>query len=157
MAITGPVPKDGEKRQRRNEPTFPPVELDERGDPAKAPKLPNARRYLAATKAWYATWASSPQASQFTGTDWLRLHMLAELVDGYFRADDPGLQQKLMGEIRLNEAKLGATPEDRLRLRWHFAMSKDAGERGEQAAASTRKPSRRRGDPRLKLVEEKTP
>jgi hypothetical protein len=147
MSITGPKPKEAEKRARRNAPAFPEVELPA-GAAIAAPKLPNARRFLAATRAWYATWASSPQAAQFTATDWQRLHMLAHLVDAYHR--EPCARD--LAEIRLNEAKLGATAEDRLRLRWRLAEQKGAEERDERAAASTKRPSRRRGDPRLKLV-----
>src|SRR4051794_19794756 len=79
-----------------------------------APALPGASDYSAATRRWYTTWAQSPQASQFTDTDWMRLHMLAPLVEQFFRAPT----KEVMAEIRLNEAKLGATPEDRQRLHW---------------------------------------
>jgi hypothetical protein len=147
MAIPGPSPKEGGKRERRNEPTFPAVELSiGAGGKVKAPVLPRARKYLPATRAWYTTWSRSPQASQFTTTDWLRLHMLAELVDAYFR--EPSA--RVLAEIRLNEAKLGATAEDRLRLRWRMAENIGAEERGEKAAGGTKK--RRKSDPRLKLV-----
>jgi hypothetical protein len=50
----------------------------------------------------------------FIATDWGRLRMLLEIVDLFYR--EPS--KELLGEIRLNEAKLGGTPEDRQRLRW---------------------------------------
>lgn len=79
--------------------------------PVEAPALPG--RWPAAVKNWYETWCSSPQAQTFTVTDWQRLHMLAPLVDRYFKMPD----KALMAEIRLNESLLGATHADRLRAR----------------------------------------
>ena len=144
MAGRGPAPKDPAKRERRN--AEPVTQLT--GDAkVAAPKLPGANKFLAATRAWYATWCSSLQAAQFLATDWQRLHMLAPLVDRYFREPDP----RLLGEIRLNEQKLGATAEDRLRLRWHLREAEREEERTQKKGA--RKSSRRRADPRLKLVE----
>lgn len=74
--------------------------------------------------------------------------MIAPLVDAFWAAEDPKVAKELLGEIRLNEAKLGATPEDRLRLRWRMAKTLSADEGGESAA----EPSPRRADPRLQLV-----
>lgn len=145
----GPTPKPDDKRERRNEPTFPAVEL-ERGAAVAAPRLPNARKLLARTKRWYATWAASPQAAQFLGTDWERLQMLALVVDDFFRATEPAARQRLLAEIRSQEAKLGGTPEDRLRLRWRLAEGKRDEDRADKAQA---KKKRNRTDPRLKLVE----
>jgi len=74
-------------------------------------------RFLAATRDWYADWSTSPQASRFTATDWRRLRMIAPLVDRYLRSS----AKDLAAEIRLQEALLGATAADRLRLRWKVA------------------------------------
>lgn len=106
------------------------------------------------TRAWWRSWVTSPQAPLFTVTDWMRLRLLALLVDAYVREPTPSR----LAEIRQTEAKYGATPEDRLRLRWRF---KDAGEPDdddlgvpEQPTSSRAKPKRKakRGDPRLALV-----
>jgi len=102
--------------------------------------LPGASRLSKATRAWYRTWARSPQALRFAATDWQRLHMLAGLVERYFA--DPS--KELMSEIRLNEAKLGATPEDRMRLRWRIVDQADK----QEEAARPRRRSRQRSDPR---------
>lgn len=72
------------------------------------------REYLPETRDWFSDWRSSPQVSLFTVTAWRRLLMLAPLVDEFHRSGD----SKLMAEIRQNEAKLGATPEDMQRLHW---------------------------------------
>ena len=109
MAGVGPPPKPPAQRRRRN--AVPPTKkLTE--PPPEYPPLPG--EHMPQTLAWYKTWATSPQASRFTPTDWQRLHMLASLVDLYSAAP----AKELMGEIRLNESLLGATEADRLRLRW---------------------------------------
>jgi hypothetical protein len=114
------------------------------GDPPAAGDVPGlAGSFSEETRRWYATWAGSPQASMFTGTDWQRLAMLAPLVDAYFAEPT----KELLGEIRLNEALLGATPVDRLRLRWKLP---DAGDGS--AVATPPRPARRTADPRLRAV-----
>lgn len=136
----GPAPKAERSRSRD---TAERMVLPHTG-PVGTPELPDADRFGARTLAWYDTWRTSPQASQFTATDWLRLHMLAPLVDSYFARPNT----KVLAEVRLNEAKLGATPEDRLRLRWDIvAMERSLAEEPARPSRSTRT------DPRLKLVE----
>lgn len=115
MAGRGPAPKPADKRARRNAGKAE-LEISSQARPANPPPLPGEANYLEETLAWYQTWATSPQATQFTATDWQRLHMLAPIVDDYFREPD----SKLLAEIRLNEERLGATPSDRQRLAWHI-------------------------------------
>ena len=103
------------------------------------PPLPGAEFYSARTIAWYEVWATSPQASRFVATDWQRLHMLAPLVEMYFVTPE----RQTLAEIRLNEAKLGATPEDRERLRWNIEEPDEP-----DADEPKRKRSRERKDPR---------
>jgi hypothetical protein len=144
MAARGPAPKDPEKRARRNA-TLPMTMLGT--TPVKAPPLPRSAKYLKATKDWYGAWKTSPQASQFSTTDWQRLHMLAPLVDLYFRSPS----KELFSEIRMTEANLGATVADRQRLRWTIpGRAEPAAD--EAPATPPRTPSRKRTDPRLRLV-----
>jgi hypothetical protein len=122
----GPIPKDSTQRRRRNiDARFD--ELPAEGYQGPFPSLPTSyfksvdndeshpfkRKYLAATRKWYLTWARSPQATLFTGTDWERLKMLAPLVDMYHREPRVGLAT----ELRLQESLLGATVTDRRRMR----------------------------------------
>ncbi len=146
------MPTDPSKRKRRNDPTIATTELVRTSKPARAPDLPKGMHPT--TRAWWRSWVTSPQAPLFTVTDWMRLRLLALLVDAYVREPTPSR----LAEIRQTEAKYGATPEDRLRLRWRF---KDAGEPDdddlgvpEQPTSSRAKPKRKakRGDPRLALV-----
>jgi hypothetical protein len=108
MAGKGPPPKQQRSRARDELPT---TQLPRKA--VRSPAMPPGR-WSAATKAWWKTWAESEQAGNFIGTDWQRLTMLVPLVDAYHQAPSPAL----MTELRMNESKLGATPEDRLRLRW---------------------------------------
>jgi hypothetical protein len=86
----------------------------------------------------------SPQAGLFLETDWLVMERLADLYDAFF-----GGATAVASEIRLCEAKLGFTPEDRQRLRWRLAQAKDepGAESGEAQMAGG--PT---VDPRLRFV-----
>jgi hypothetical protein len=137
--MPGPVPKDPAQRLRRNRETrvalpaagnesWPPLPLPPSGDP-----------WPDVVQAWYATWARSPQATQFTDTDWQRLHMLAPQVLDYWTTFD----RAALAEIRMNETMLGATVADRKRLAWDVAA--DDAPRAPAAPAASR--------PRLRAVD----
>lgn len=140
MAGRGPAPKDPEKRQRRNEDTIPTTELAPDAKPNRAPALPGARLLSAATRRWYRTWATSPQAVVFVATDWQRLHMLAPLVEAYFA--EP--KQTLLAEIRLNEQLLGATVVDRQRARMRITAEPSSGGAARRGPAGRSRPDPRR-------------
>lgn len=160
MGSRGVPPKDPSKRQRRNKP--PELEELPRRFDGEVPRLqrrPGGGRWLPTTRRWYDTWATSPQAAGFGSTDWSRVQMLASLVDAYWREvakDEPSstVMVRLLGEIRLNEAKLGATVEDRNRLRWKLPEAHDDEPDGPAPppAARKRPSSRRHRDPRLRSV-----
>jgi hypothetical protein len=119
---------------------------------AGAPPLPRiaGRRWLAVTRSWYRDWCRSPQASLFIATDWNALHRLALLVDEFWRGE-----LRHAGEIRQLESKLGATVDDRMRLRLRVQLrgGVDQAADDKPAAAPARSGQRRRSDPRLALVE----
>ncbi|MEU1881880.1 hypothetical protein ABZ470_31630 [Streptosporangium sp. NPDC020072] len=79
------------------------------------PDLP-AGDWLPATLTWWDTWIRSPQAHMFTVTDWAFLVETAYIADAFY-----GGNLTVAGELRLRVGKLGATPEDRQRLRLQFA------------------------------------
>jgi hypothetical protein len=114
-----PNRKDLGKRRRRNvSESF--EELPAEGYTGEFPALATLyitgggrKRYLAATRNWYETWARSPMAALFTAVDWQRLAMLAPLVDEHHR--EPSI--RVMTELRLQESQLGATVLDRQRMR----------------------------------------
>ncbi|GAA3473897.1 phage terminase small subunit [Nonomuraea roseola] len=117
MAGQGPAPKDN--RVRRNADSVDTITLAE--SPTDVPRLRGYARYSAATRAWWDTWANSPQAAVFAPTDWMRLSMLAPLVEQYH--EEP--KTALLAEIRLNEERLGATVADRQRLRMKIEGPKE--------------------------------
>ena len=105
------------------------------GSPVPAPRLLNRNKLLPATRAWWDTWAGSPQGQHFLGTDWQRLSMLSVLVDAFYREPKPST----LAEIRLSEAGLGCTLVDRARLHWSITPD---------APAPAAEESARRADPR---------
>jgi hypothetical protein len=86
--------------------------LNADGYHGESPPLPG--NHFAETVKWYETWRHSPQAELFIETDWLRLHLLAQLVDALYD-DDTAMAKRgsIMAEIRNNEKLLGATVADR--------------------------------------------
>lgn len=119
MAGQGPPPKPSDQRRRRNAEAAGTV-LPADGYHGPSPDLPpkgGRARWTVRTLAWYQTWRTAPQAATFGPTDWLHLHDTAFVVDEYYRGD-----LKLAGELRLRMGKLGATPEDRLRLRMAYGQ-----------------------------------
>ena len=113
MPGKGQVPK--ENALRRNETDLSHLEA-EGETPDKLKKLRNRSNYCADTQLWWDTWMESPQAEVFQSTDYLRLQMIAPLVESYFRGRSKG-SHYAMAEIRQNESLLGGTVADRMRLR----------------------------------------
>lgn len=135
---TGPLPKDSSQRRRRNADTVTTTVLPADGPEGETPVLPGGHDYDTRTLVWYETWRSSPQAAAFLPTDWQRLHMLAVLVEQYWQ--EP--KKELLSEIRLNEASLGGTAADRIRMRWVVAdpepTESSRGSRGSRSSTSRR-------------------
>lgn len=118
MAGRGPHPKPAGKSQgRRKKATASTMTAL----PANAPKLPRrSPTWRKSTREWWAAVWSSPMAEHFLDADVPALVRIAELVDRLDRLgpDDDALALKLTGEIRLQEARFGLSPGDRLRLHW---------------------------------------
>ncbi|HXF35857.1 MAG TPA: hypothetical protein VNO17_01580 [Actinomycetota bacterium] len=134
----GRIPKGPEKLGHGE--TRQETVVDPTARPRRTPPLPGARGYSEATRRWYDTWRRSPQATRFLPTDWVRLHMLAPLVERYFTG---GHDPRLLAEIRLNEEKLGATVLDRIRLRLRVE-DEAPGEPPEALGRNRRRPDPRR-------------
>lgn len=103
------------QRRRRNKPTHDTTTLQDDGK-VRGPELSELtgrEDWPEAVRVWYSTWRSAPQAQQFEQTDWLRLAMLAPIVEAHFRRPSAAA----LGEIRMNEERLGATVVDRMRAR----------------------------------------
>lgn len=120
MAGQGPAPKDPRRRARANADPIPTTLL--RSESADQPPLPRPPKWLVAwpaqTRRWWAVWAASPQAEHFSSTDWDFLLDTALLHATVWQGE-----VKQLPELRLRVAKLGATMEDRARLRMQFAQA----------------------------------
>lgn len=146
MAGRGPAPKEPSKRARTN--------ADPHGlrvytaDPAAQPELPEfdvqvevdgamiSTKFVwpEATRRWWATWGAEPMAQDFTATDWDFLLDTALLHAKVWGAGD----LKLLPELRLRVAKMGATSEDRARLRIAYAAADEADEKRTRPKGSAR-------------------
>lgn len=113
MAGRGPAPKPDDQRRRRNAQPDKTI-LSPEPFQGPSPDLPRGR-WLKRTRDWYEVWRHAPQAAMFGPTEWEFLATTAYVADKLFRGE-----VSAAAELRLREAKLGATPEDRLRLRIGF-------------------------------------
>jgi hypothetical protein len=124
MAGRGPAPKDPRRRARVNADTIAGTVL--RVEQADQPRLPAAPDWLEVwperTVEWWAMWGASPQAEHFSSTDWDFLLDTALLHAQVWAEGKLGQ----LPELRLRVAKLGASMEDRARLRMQFAQADEA-------------------------------
>lgn len=133
MSGQGPAPKDPSKRARRNKDvvqirTVVAVRADQPDLPPRfKPKGDEDGTWRdeidwpVATVRWWQMWRESPLSADFTPNDWSVLMDTAVIHAEFWEGNT-----KLAPELRLREAKFGATPEDRLRLRIQFAQAVDA-------------------------------
>lgn len=113
MGGMGPPPSANSRRRNKvyTEHLNPSGDID-----VRSTKLRNRSSYCAFTQYWFDVWASSPQSEAFEETDWLRLQMIAPLVERLM-TNPNAASQLLLAEIRQNESLLGGTVMDRMRLR----------------------------------------
>jgi hypothetical protein len=76
----------------------------------------------AATRRWWANWGAEPMAARFRMTDW---DFLLDTALIHARVWGEGDLSQL-NELRLRVAKMGATGEDRARLRITYAEADEA-------------------------------
>lgn len=125
MAGRGPSPKDPEKRARRNADPIPPTTIP--FIPGEQPSLPQMTKddpdlgsvvvpWHPQTIAWWEMWGRAAQSDTFTESDWSYMLETAFLHHLFWNGDT-----KQAPELRQRQAKFGATPEDRARLRMFFA------------------------------------
>lgn len=133
MGGNGPLPKHPSKRSRRNsepqasfrqvaaapvpQPPLPDFEVEQDGEMVEF-------TWPARTQIWWENWADFPLAAEFGASDWDFLLDTAFLHAKFWKG-----ASNLGAELRLRVAKLGATPEDRARLRVMFVEADEAEER----------------------------
>lgn len=108
------APPGPNAQPRRGDWTVVPSRYD--GPSPEIGPRPAGGRWLKVTREWWETLRHAPTAALFEATDWAFLRETAMLVDAFYRGET-----KLAGEIRLRMGKVGATPEDRARLRIRIA------------------------------------
>lgn len=110
MAGNGPAPNPNRRRRNADVYSGSQTVVTDDGE-LRGPALTGT--WSEHVRAWYDTWRRSPQAAAFVATDWMRLRMLAPLVDDYLERP----HHMKLAEIRQNESLLGATHTDRLKAR----------------------------------------
>lgn len=123
MAINGPAPKANGDRERRNAPTFSDVRVVADGK-LRGPRLPKEFTWCDRTREWWEVWRRSANAMVMTDTDWEHLLETALLHNMLWSGSAPNGREngavsatQLAAEIRQRVTKLGATVEDRMKLR----------------------------------------
>lgn len=140
MAGRGPAPKDPSQRARRNKDAVPTTYLKfVRGT---IPKLPRDIDWHPRAREWWDTWVQSAQAELMTDVDWQVMLSTALLVHQFWYNG----RWDFAAEIRLREAKFGATPEDRARLRIQFAEADDADSKRPEGSIEQAKRQARYGE-----------
>lgn len=113
-----------ENRRRRNAPTHSDKIHLSRDDVIRGPELVELTGrddWPEGVVRWFEVWRRSAQAQAFEETDWLRLAMLAPIVEAYQRRPSAAA----LSEIRMNEERLGATVTDRMRARMTIEDDED--------------------------------
>lgn len=118
MAGRGPAPKDSKIRRNIDPIGTTTIEFV----PGKQPELPEGPEWPLVTVDWWKSWQESPLSDQFTAVDW---HFMLDTALLHKAVWGEG-ELKWLAELRLREAKVGATAEDRARLRIQFANADDA-------------------------------
>lgn len=109
--MAGPPP--AEHKRRRNADTYAGLHTTVVDDgELTGPGLEGAS-WSPAARAYWEIWRHCPQAKAFLDTDWARLRMTLLLIEDYLKR--PTAQK--LAVIASQEAALGATVADRLRLR----------------------------------------
>lgn len=131
MAGRGPRPKNPERRVRTNSNGLAGIAL--RFELGSAPELPEDIPWPDQTRAWWDVWVSSPHAEHFTQITWETL-----LTTALIHADVWAGNLDRAPELRLREAKYGATPEDMARLRMTMAEADEADSKRPEKSAQSR-------------------
>jgi hypothetical protein len=143
-----PLPKPPGQRARRNKDTVPwqVIELQEMSQP----ELPEGRPWCQETRDWWALWGGSAQGKYFGPTDWAALLDTARIHHAYWTSEGRAMLDHA-AELRLELARFGAAPADRLRLRIQFATAEETEARA--AKAQKGQSARDRREPLKALAE----
>jgi sugar/nucleoside kinase (ribokinase family) len=149
MPGRGPAPKDAARRARRN---AQPNQTVLTFTPCPQPPLPEGYPWPERTRQWWRAWGDAPQAGLLTEVDWEFLADTALLHATVWASADAAIRgggkidTSHLPELRLRVAKLGATLEDRARLRIMFAEADEKDSKRPAAGSTSRE---RYGDLRV--------
>lgn len=118
MAGIGPEPKDPSVRVRHGGKE---VMRTITAEPSPQPELPEGIAWPQRTVEFWEVWGRSPLTDEFTEADWDFMVDTAAVHARFWNGDG-----KAAAELRLRLAKVGATAEDRARLRITFARADGA-------------------------------
>jgi hypothetical protein len=91
-------------------------------DIAQAPDLPEGAYWHPQTREWWAIWQRSPLSKSWLETDWAFLLDTALMHSTMWAKGN----WTMAAEVRLRVAKLGATVEDRMRLKISVVLPTEA-------------------------------
>lgn len=134
-------PKPDGQKVTRHEPKFGWTDLPEAGRTEPAPELPDWRKWMPSTFAWWADLWTKPQATaweQDGSTLWTLACLYDDLIAG--RTD----AAKVSAEMRQHEDRHGLNPKAMLQLRWRVVS-----DQADEDAPAPKASDRRR---RLKVV-----
>jgi hypothetical protein len=114
MGSRGPAPKDPSERIRRN--ITVPIATVASDGLERGSELPDDYEWPPQTRQWWQHWRESPQSQTFLATDWDYLLDTAVLHADFWLGDHSNAN-----ELRQRLAKLGATVEDRARMKLEVA------------------------------------
>lgn len=143
--MPGPIPKSAKTRQRRNRVSTAATRTAPAWEVPDLPALGGRAQWHELTQAQWDAMRTGPFADEYLPQDFGSMVRLARLWDAANKLRKPEGLAKLMGEIRLQEARFGCSPTDRRRLQWEV-------ERGEEAEERTR--TRRQRKTAAEAVEE---
>ena len=140
--MPGPAPKPRKTRQRLNKASTRATLEQPVGDVTVLP-LPerDSGDWHPRVSAWWDDVWRSPMAAEYLDVDRRGLEAIAELWQGFFRADSDAGRLAVHSEIRLAQRDYGLTPLDRRRLEWEI-------KRVEPKPAKAKKPAKGKADPR---------
>jgi hypothetical protein len=137
--MPGPPPKPAGERRRRNA-VAPVVTLPPKSH-RRAPALPSGgkRKFLKATRDWWATIWASPMAAVWLPADVPALIRLAHLIDQANRGEASTM---VLAEIRQLEDRFGLSPMARRRLQWEVSRAAAPADEGEKPVEPKRNDDR---------------
>lgn len=131
MGARGPLPKDPAFRKRKNRPAET-TKLQTQAEAAmnRIPPMPSRagkNKWAISVQEWWKAIWKSPMAAMWLPSDVAGiLPHLCSLHQFAVEAKSPNELLNVLSAIKMQEARLGLSPSDRLRLRWDVPTEENA-------------------------------